>query len=241
MRISSAGRQNAHSPSAGSSHKQSSRSSASASFSGARSQHPNVPGLRVDALLAHSAPPAPAVTSFERERATPRPQKARAAAKQADDDVRSTGRPGSADGRVGGDLGGQAQAYAYPTRRGTKPGAHRTPQLDTARAGINRATPLRAAPLPFPVEPDAIPPLYVGRNIVPIRPPPESPARAGSRGRRSERHSICRRQRQRFGPERDRWTRRQGRHQSRLRDTRASMGGARLPKKDGSRTEWNRP
>lgn len=173
--------------------------------------------------------------------ATPRPQKARATAKQADDDVRPAGQPGSSDGRVEGDLGGQAQAYACPTRRGTKPGRPiESLSSGIVRASINRAALLRAAPLPSPVEPDVIPPLYVGRNIVPTRPLPESPARAGSRGRRSERHSIGRRQR-RFGPERNRWTRRQGRHRSRLRDTRASMEGARLPKKDGRRTEWNRP
>ena len=241
MRISSAGRQNAHSPSAGSSHQQSSRSSASASFSGARSQHPNVPGLRVDALLAHSAPPAPAVTSFERERRHAPAAKGARCSEASGRRRAAAGRPGSADGRVGGNLGGPAQAYAYPTRRGTKPGAHRTPQLrhrsrwHQPRHAVKSGTASLSC--------------GTRRDTPALRRPEHRPDSATARkscSRWKPRAAVRTAQHSSTSAPTV-WTGTRpldaaaGRHQSRLRDTRASMGGARLPQKDGSRSEWNRP
>lgn len=172
-------------------------SSACASFSGAQRQHPNVPGLRVDALLAHSAPSAPAVTSFEHER---RHAPAAKGARYSEADGRRRAARRSAR------ILGRPQEGIWADRL-----KHMRAQPGAAR---NQAAPDPSAPAPF--------------------------ALASTAPRCSERHSIGRRQRKQFGPERNRWTRRQGRHQSRLRDTRAS-GGVRLPKKDGRRTEWNRP
>lgn len=214
-------------------------SSASASFSGAQSQHPNVPGLRADAPRALRAS-APAVTSFEHERRRAPAAKGsryseaggrRRAARRSTRILGRARRRGS--GRTGSSICVPNQA------RHENQGPIGPLSSGTVRASINRATLLRAAPLPSPVEPDAIPPALRRPEHRPNPATARKPCSRWKRGRRSERHSIGRRQR-RFGPERNRWTRRQGRHRSRLRDTRAS-GGVRLPKKDGRRTGWNQP